>query len=882
MQPGFNVGHGVISVSASIDKDQIARAVGDAGKRAGQGLIKSIAENLKRDKGATVAAGSAGEEAGSGFSRGFGNKAKSFGKTISKGFGSTFSKALIPVLGAAGTSAVAVAGPAIGAALGVAITAGISLAGIGAGIALVADRPEVKEAASKFKESLFGMSKEDRDKLDANIEATKKKIEGMQKRLSRTDAKSDTAKYLRQDIAEAQTELEGFQQKQKTSMNGLLRDAAKPFIKPTVDAINQFSAMMQRLGPSFNRIFASLAPHVTTLTQGIIGGIEGFMPGLEKMLLNSGPMIAGIANSITAMGKGTGQFLNFMTTAVGNFRKLWGGDGGTGPFSNLPGIVTHIKGLGGTFREVFSGIFKAINDNKTQFQTLINFIMGISKILWSAVGPIFKALGVAIKAVIGILGGLIDFFAGVFTGDWKRAGDGIKKIWFSLWEGIKGILNNAAAALKNITFGIWNGIKGSVTGFKNWFVNGWRTMWTNAKNDVTNIGTSIKNAVTNLVDSIKTKFNAFKNNTIAAFTAAKDGVAKVWNKLKDVAKAPVNFVIDPVYANIKNLWNNIASKVGLKELPNIAKFAKGGIAPGVGSRDTVPAMLTPGEGILTKKEMKKIGGPKGFAAFRNQLQYFNDGGIVGWVKDKLGGAVRGGLYSGAKSVADRWVYPFINQMQGGDGFEGLMKAGANTLINKALSWIKGDDKKNALHFGNYPSSPSAQRGDSGVWRSVVKLIKSGPKSGSFGNAYRPGDPLWHGSGRAVDWMGYNQDALASFLASKRPLELIHRTNRRDYAYTRGQNMGSFDNPLMEEHRNHIHVAMDKGGVIPPKSTAMVTNATSDKEFAMTVEHLKGVVGATNIYATLNVNMEDLDSVAKLIDVIEQLPRALQAGVQTAY
>lgn len=115
---------------------------------------------------------------------------------------------------------------------------------------------------------------------------------------------------------------------------------------------------------------------------------------------------------------------------------------------------------------------------------------------------------------------------------------------------------------------------------------------------------------------------------------------------------------------------------------------------------------------------------------------------------------------------------------------------------------------------NWPSSPSAQRGDSGMWRKIVQLIKStGPMSGSFGNGYRPGDPKWHGSGRAVDWMGYNQDRLASYLAARRPLELIHRTRNRDYAYTRGRNKGSFNSALMEAHRNHIHIAMADGGLI---------------------------------------------------------------------
>lgn len=115
--------------------------------------------------------------------------------------------------------------------------------------------------------------------------------------------------------------------------------------------------------------------------------------------------------------------------------------------------------------------------------------------------------------------------------------------------------------------------------------------------------------------------------------------------------------------------------------------------------------------------------------------------------------------------------------------------------------------------GNWPSSPSAQRGDSGVWRSIKRFLENAHMGGSFGNGYRPGDPLWHGSGRAVDWMGYNQDALATRLAGMKPLELIHRSNKRDYAYTRGRNKGSFNEALMNAHKNHIHIAMKDGGVI---------------------------------------------------------------------
>lgn len=170
-------------------------------------------------------------------------------------------------------------------------------------------------------------------------------------------------------------------------------------------------------------------------------------------------------------------------------------------------------------------------------------------------------------------------------------------------------------------------------------------------------------------------------------------------------------------------------------------------------------------------------------------------------------------------------------------------------------------------FGTWPSGPGAQRGDSGVWRSIVALIRStGPASGSFGNAFRPGDPLWHGSGRAVDWMGFNQDSLAGFLAARRPLELIHRTNNHDYAYTRGVNKGSFNNALMQAHRNHIHIAMcdgglvdehdhrawagftpipaatyDTGGVLPPGAT-LAYNGTGGNEYINTADQIRELAG----------------------------------------
>ncbi|WP_422751341.1 hypothetical protein [Micromonospora sp. WMMD1219] len=144
-------------------------------------------------------------------------------------------------------------------------------------------------------------------------------------------------------------------------------------------------------------------------------------------------------------------------------------------------------------------------------------------------------------------------------------------------------------------------------------------------------------------------------------------------------------------------------------------------------------------------------------------------------------------------------------------------------------------------FGAWPSSPAAQRGDSGVWRRIMALVRGSGIPYTFGNAYRPGDPLWHGSGRAVDFMGYNQDRLARlFLGMQsRVLELIHRTDRGDYAISRGRRVSMPTQlPL---HRNHLHVAMDEGGYLMPGWNPPIYNGTGRPEPVTTAASMDAVV-----------------------------------------
>ncbi len=282
---------------------------------------------------------------------------------------------------------------------------------------------------------------------------------------------------------------------------------------------------------------------------------------------------------------------------------------------------------------------------------------------------------------------------------------------------------------------------------------------------------------------------------------ATDDLIKTYGRIP--GKKSTNLILDGVKSIVKALQDIYVYQRALAEgIPVDSMIAKlkgekgpakryGGYATGGRYGGKLPGSPSPVDNMHGRGAHGEEIGLAGGEWIINAKQSAKYSDLLGAINR---GFAKGGPYAVDESAAWRYV---INS----DKFKIMSKAEAAKKVMLAPG-----------AFGQWPASPAAQRGDSGVWRKVVSLIRStGPLSGSFGNAYRPGDPLWHGSGRAVDWMGYNQDALASFLAARRPLELIHRTANRDFAYTRGRNMGSFDEGLMNEHANHIHVAFGRGG-----------------------------------------------------------------------
>ena len=88
--------------------------------------------------------------------------------------------------------------------------------------------------------------------------------------------------------------------------------------------------------------------------------------------------------------------------------------------------------------------------------------------LYKTFKPAFDTVFGTIKSVIDglkrTLGGIIDFIVGVFTGNWRRAWQGVKDIFGGIWDTIKGIVKGAVNIMIDIINALIKGINKLVVG----------------------------------------------------------------------------------------------------------------------------------------------------------------------------------------------------------------------------------------------------------------------------------------------------------------------------------------------------------------------------------------------------------------------------------
>ncbi|MFD7999943.1 hypothetical protein [Streptomyces mirabilis] len=624
--------------------------------------------------------------------------------------------------------------------------------------------------------------------------------------------------------------------------------AIAPFIKTLLDSLVPFVAMLAK---ALVPIFAALLPAVQLVGQ-FLSQLAPIFPQLLTALM---PLIPPLGQLITALvNLATMAITPIMPLIVGLAQLL------SGVLAGAIGIlVPVITTVIGWLTNLENGVAWVLGEIVKGFQWLYDVLVGHSIIpdLVRAIIGWFESLWTGTKKIFTDLKNWV-------VSTWNNIWDKLRTKWDGFWSGLRTAISNA-----------WTTVKNGVSSLKTAITTTWNSLWNGASDKISSI-----------FSTIRTKIDSFKSAMKTAFSTLKDALGTIWDGVKSKIASPVRFVVNTVYNNgIRRMWNSIAGKISSKiTLPSISLgFNKGGVVPGSGNRDTVPAMLTPGERILSNSQVAKLGGHRGIDAMLGQdrptktggnptsqqerkmhqpAQGFAGGGIIGTVTDAIGGAISsaaswtkdlvlGGLKAAAQKALSALVRPLIGQIPS-SGIGNLMRDLVNKGVDGMLGWFGNEDKKAV-------GGPAVQRAMSWV------RTQDGLPYQWAGN----GNPSWDCSGlmSAIESVirgerPHRRWATGSFSGNTAPAGWVRNLNspfqigitNAGVGHTagtlggmnvessggRGVHMGKsargYNDPLFTDRYGFAPAAkFDSGGLLQPGAT-MSVNGTGKPERVLSADH----------------------------------------------
>lgn len=183
----------------------------------------------------------------------------------------------------------------------------------------------------------------------------------------------------------------------------------------------------------------------------------------------------------------------------------------------------------------------------------------------------FSTISNIIDGIKQIFNGIVEFFTGVFTGNWKQAWEGIKDIFIGVWNLMATIVTTPLNLIKTLVNQVFEFIKNFVLTPFSKFVNGiFKTDWTKAFGIIGDYMNGWAQNIKNLFDSVKQIFNGIVNfvngvlsgNWRRAWNGIKNIFAGIWNAMASLIKSPVNLIISFMNAMLRGfqrMQNGFAS-----------------------------------------------------------------------------------------------------------------------------------------------------------------------------------------------------------------------------------------------------------------------------------------------------------------------------------
>ncbi|HFI0796102.1 TPA: hypothetical protein ACGO6M_001736 [Streptococcus suis] len=418
------------------------------------------------------------------------------------------------------------------------------------------------------------------------------------------------------------------------------------------DAVASIGNIAQMLGQTFYDVFTSVA--ATNIGADILSAITYGATGIVELGLKLGrDLLSGIEQALVDNQDKITTALDGLLSAIEpTFESIKNLSENT--FEGLSATYDeHVKPFFDSFNEGFSSIFGTLLDSwnndvqpvldsigekfaglfDNHIQPFIdNFlyafgqIMDVLKLLWDTIlvplfdwiaanilpvlVPTFQTLADwfvqawtvvfdVLGAVLKILGGIIEYLVGVFTGDWEKVWNGTVQFYKGIWELASSIFMFVWNAILSFLKGVWDTIVAILQagwdaivrifqGIGPWFGERWRDV----ENIFSNVGnwfgqkfSEAWNGITNAFSNVTGFFRGIYDNIVSWFTdigrAVGDAVSGAFKSGMNGAIATVENVVNGFIGLINGaigLINKIPGvNIGRIGYVNLPRLARGGI-----------------------------------------------------------------------------------------------------------------------------------------------------------------------------------------------------------------------------------------------------------------------------------------------------------------
>ncbi|HFK9864178.1 TPA: phage tail tape measure protein [Listeria monocytogenes] len=359
---------------------------------------------------------------------------------------------------------------------------------------------------------------------------------------------------------------------------GDLGNSIAEVLAPILDVL---SSLLQKVSSWFNSLPAPIR-QVTVIIGLLIIGFTALLPVVTAVVAMVGILgtamlpiigiIAGIVAGIAVLVVG----FKWLWDNCEGFRNFWIGlwEGIVAAFQSAweyiqPGIQAIADALKKFWEEYGPTIIGAL---QAVWDFIVGFVAWLEPLwtfLWEGLKSTLKFAWDAILAIVQFaldyLGGLIDFWAGIFTGDWDRVWKGIQEMTSAALEAIKGIFFALVRWIDNILKSL--GIDmGAI----------WKSITDATKTAWKWISDYIVNPIRDANNRAKLILAAFKAAFKIAFDVIRDNIANTWSKVEDKIIKPVKNAYDKVkniVDDIKDTFKNLKIKFPKIEMPPMPHFS---------------------------------------------------------------------------------------------------------------------------------------------------------------------------------------------------------------------------------------------------------------------------------------------------------------------